>query len=76
MSIAVHRDEIAVAFSLHRLIRLHERPDLVALEKFNTRDWRKLSLPQLQQLNAILLSRRAAKERAAHAEKQQLKLPF
>ncbi|HVU38067.1 MAG TPA: hypothetical protein VHC95_07010 [Opitutales bacterium] len=50
--------------------------NLLAREKFNSGNWRNLPAAELEQIRAILLSRRAAKERAAREEKQQLKLPF
>lgn len=74
MTVAGLRDELTTVLSVHRLIQQHERPDLVALEKFHIRDWRSLSLPQLKQLNAILLNRQARRRRMRLAEKQQLKL--
>lgn len=74
MMVAALRDELTTVLSVHRLIQQHERPDLVALSIFNTRDWRSLSLPQLKQIHAILLARRARRARALAAAKQQLRL--
>jgi hypothetical protein len=74
MTVAALRDELTTVLTVHRLIQQHERPDLVALSKFHTSDWRSLSLAQLKQLNAILLNRRAARECAARMERQQLRL--
>ena len=78
MRIAELRAEAAtlpVIIHINRLSHDHY-VNLLARDKFNTDNWRALPLNRLEQIRAIILSRRAAKERAARAERQQLKLPF
>lgn len=78
MTVAELRAEAATLPIIIQLSRLAKDPyvNSMARDKFNSDNWRELPRNELEQLRAILLSRQAARERAALAEKQQLKLSF